>query len=101
MKSFKEFVKESYLLKYERDNKSDMSVLHVKNTKTGGRTEVRGKSGYETHGYDPKDRLHKLLDKIGKSANFSELMNGQPVSINPKHPKAKLAMKLLKKIDNT
>ena len=99
MKSFKTFIKESFLIKLERDKSANMDILHLKNTETNGRTEIRGKAGYETDGYDPKDKLHKLLDKIGKSANFSELMNGNTVSINPKHPKAKLALKLLGKID--
>ena len=43
-------------------------VLHITDTSTGHRTEVRGKSNYETK-YDPNDRLHKLLDRIGKAAN--------------------------------
>jgi GNAT superfamily N-acetyltransferase len=76
---------EGYKLKLERD--TDMMVLHITDTATGKRTEVRGKSGYETGGYDSTDRLHILLDKIGKSANISDLMNGDTVGINPKHTK--------------
>ena len=79
-----ENVAEGYKLQLERDK--EMLVLHIKDTDTGKRTEVRGKSGYESGGYDPKDKLHKLLDKIGKSADISQLMNGEPVGINPKHP---------------
>lgn len=79
----------NYVLRLERD--ADLLVLHITNTKTGQRTEVRGKSGYETDGYDANDPLHKLLDKIGKAANISQLMNGELVSINPKHPDGKLA----------
>ena len=75
---------EAYLLKLENDE--DQLILHIKNSKTGARTEVRGKSGYEID-YDANDKLHTMLDKIGKSANISELMNGETVSINPKHPK--------------
>ena len=63
-----------------------MMVLNITDTKTGKRTEVRGKAGYETNGYDANDKLHQLLDKISKSANISELMNGEVVGINPKHP---------------
>ena len=74
---------EGYKLQLERDK--EMLVLNITDTGTGKRTEVRGKSGYETN-YDPNDKLHMLLDKIGKSANISELMNGEVVSINPKHP---------------
>ena len=76
---------EGYKLQLERDKK--LLVLNITNTKTGKRTEVRGKPGYESGGYDPKDSLHILLDKVGKSVDISQLMNGEPVGINPKHPK--------------
>ena len=76
---------EGYKLQLERDK--ELLVLHIKDTATGKRTEVRGKPGYETD-YDPNDSLHILLDKVGKSANISELMNGEVVTINPKHPDA-------------
>ena len=82
-------VNEGYKLKLERD--ADMMVLNITDTTTGKRTEVRGKAGYETNGYDANDKLHKLLDKISKSANISELMNGEVVGINPKHPDGKSA----------
>ena len=79
-----EAVNEGYKLQLERD--ADMMVLNITDTKSGKRTEVRGKAGYETNGYDKNDKLHQLLDKISKTANISELMNGEPVGINPKHP---------------
>ena len=79
-----EGINEGYKMQIERG--TDMMVLHITDTKTGKRTEVRGKAGYETNGYDPDDKLHQLLDKISKSANISELMNGEVVGINPKHP---------------
>ena len=75
---------EGYKLQLERD--TDMMILNIVDTSTGRRTEVRGKPGYETGNYDPNDKLHMLLDKIGKSADISQLMNGEPVGINPKHP---------------
>jgi hypothetical protein len=75
---------EGYKLQLERD--TDMMVLNIVDTATGKRTEVRGKPGYETGNYDPNDKLHMLLDKIGKAADISQLMNGEPVGINPKHP---------------
>jgi len=83
--SNKTFTVEGYKLQLERD--ADMMVLHITDTATGKRTEVRGKPGYETGGYDPKDSLHILLDKVGKSVDISQLINGEPVGINPKHPK--------------
>jgi len=76
---------EGYKLQLERDK--ELLVLNITDTKTGKRTEVRGKPGYETGGYDPTDSLHILLDKVGKSVDISQLMNGEPVGINPKHPK--------------
>jgi GNAT superfamily N-acetyltransferase len=79
-----ESINEGYKLQLERD--TDMMVLNITDTKTGKRTEVRGKSGYETNNYDANDKLHQLLDKISKSADISQLMNGEPVGINPKHP---------------
>jgi len=82
---------EGYKLKLERA--TDMMVLHITDTATGKRTEVRGKTGYERDGYDPNDKLHRLLDKIGKSANISDLMNGEVVGINPKHPNGTSAKK--------
>ena len=74
---------ESVAIKFERTD--DYDVLHIKE-KGKNRVEVRGKSGYESGNYDPKDKLHKLLDSLGKAANISELMNGETVVINPKHP---------------
>ena len=81
-------VDEGYKLQLERD--AEMLVLHIVDTNTSKRTEVRGKPGYETN-YDPNDNLHILLDKIGKASNISDLMNGETVTINPKHPDAERA----------
>jgi hypothetical protein len=82
----KESIEEGYKLQLERD--PNMYVLHIMDTKTGKRTEVRGKKGYESGNYDPDDKLHQLLDTVGKSANIAELINGEVVTINPKHPNA-------------
>jgi hypothetical protein len=75
---------EGYKIQLERD--PNMYVLHILDTKTGKRTEVRGKSGYESGNYDPNDPLHQLLDKIGKASNISELINGEVTGINVRHP---------------
>ena len=85
----KESIEEGYKLQLERD--PNMYVLHIVDTNTGKRTEVRGKSGYESGNYDANDKLHQLLDRVGKSANISELINGEIVTINPKHPDAEKA----------
>jgi hypothetical protein len=80
---------EGYKLQLERDKQ--LLVLNIKNTKTGQRTEVRGKPGYESGNYDPNDDLHRLLDALGKSVDISQLMNGEPVGIRPDHPDGKKA----------
>jgi hypothetical protein len=87
---------ESYKLQLERDD--DLLVLHIKDTKTGKRTEVRGKPNYEGDGYDSDDKLHQLLDKIGKAANMSDLMNGEVVTINPRHPDGPEAKERVQKV---
>ena len=84
-----ESVNEGYKLQLERD--ADMMVLNITDTATGKRTEVRGKSGYESGNYDANDKLHQLLDRIGKASNISDLINGEVVGINPKHPDGKSA----------
>ena len=84
-----ENINEGYKLQLERD--VDMYILHITDSETGKRTEVRGKSGYESGNYDANDKLHQLLDKIGKASNISDLINGEVVGINPKHPDGKNA----------
>jgi len=91
LKESSEVVLEGYKLQLERDD--GMYVLHITDSETGKRTEVRGKSGYESGNYDPEDPLHQLLDKIGKASNISELINGEVVGINPKHPDGASAKK--------
>lgn len=93
--SNKEFAVEGYQLKLEDDE--DQLILHIKDTSTGERSEVRGKSNYEID-YDANDPLHKLLDQIGKSANISELMNGKTVNINPTHPSGPQSINTVKDI---
>jgi hypothetical protein len=75
---------EGIKLRLERDK--HMDILHIQDTKEKHRVEVRGKKGYETNGYDPMDKLHQVLDRVGKAANISDLMNGEVVHINPGHP---------------
>ena len=80
---FTDDINEGYVLRLENDE--DLLVLHIRNTNTGERAEVRGNPNYEID-YDENDELHQLLDVIGKASNISELMNGEIVSVNPKHP---------------
>lgn len=98
MKINEVILKEGYQLRLERDKNANMLVLHIKDTRTGRRSEVRGKLGYETGGYDPNDSLHILLDKVGRSASVSDMMNGDVVHINPKHPQGPGAEKAANKI---
>ena len=89
---------EGYKLQLERDSK--MLVLNIIDTKTGKRTEVRGKPGYESGNYDANDKLHQLLDTLGKSVDISQLMNGEPVGIRPDHPDGAKAKKATDKAYN-
>jgi len=82
---------EGIILRLERDK--HMDVLHVMDTKEKHRVEVRGKKGYESGNYDPQDKLHQVLDSVGKAANISELINGETVSINPNHPQGTRAIR--------
>ena len=90
---------EGYKLRLERDQ--DIDVLHIVDTKTKKRIEVRGKKGYESGGYDAQDKLHQVLDRVGKAANIAELINGEVVSINPKHPQGADAEKTAKDVLQT
>ena len=60
-----------------------MYVLHITDSETGKRTEVRGKSGYESGNYDTNDKLTQFHQTIGKASNISDLINGEVVGINP------------------
>jgi len=90
---------EGIKLRLERDK--HMDVLHIQDTKGKHRVEVRGKKDYESGGYDPKDKLHQVLDRVGKAANISELMNGEVVSINPNHPQGTRAIRTAKDVLQT
>ena len=90
---------EGIKLKLERDKHID--VLHITDTNNKHRIEVRGKKGYESGGYDRQDKLHQVLDRVGKAANISELMNGEVVSINPNHPQGSRAIRTAKDVLQT
>lgn len=89
---------EGIKLRLERDR--DIDVLHIMDTKDKQRIEVRGKKGYETD-YDANDKLHQVLDRVGKAANISELMNGEVVSINPNHPQGTRAIRTARDVLQT
>jgi len=90
---------EGIKLKLERDKHLD--VLHITDTNNKHRIEVRGKKGYESGGYDKQDKLHQVLDRVGKAANISDLMNGEVVGINPDHPQGVRAIRTAKDVLQT
>jgi hypothetical protein len=90
---------EGIKLKLERDKHID--VLHIMDTEDKQRIEVRGKKGYESGNYDANDKLHQVLDRVGKAANISELMNGEVVSINPNHPQGTRAIRTARDVLQT
>jgi hypothetical protein len=95
MYSFKQYISEGLKIKLIRGKTQD--VLKMQDTKEKSWVEVRGKSNFETK-FDPKDPLHKAIAALRKSVNVSELVNGEPVGINPNHPHGKKALAAMKKL---
>ena len=95
MLNFRGFISEGVKLKLIRNKNMDVMKMWNKGDKKW--VELRGKSGFETK-YDPKDPLHKAIAALGKSANISDFMNGDEVSINPNHPDGKRALATIKKL---
>ncbi len=95
MLNFRGFISEGVKLKLIRNK--NMDVMKMWNKGDSKWVELRGKSGFETK-YDPKDPLHKAITALGKSANISDFMNGNEVSINPNHPDGKRALTIIKKL---
>ena len=95
MLSFAKYITEGVKLKYIRDK--NMGVLKMWDTKEKSWVELRGKPNFETK-FDPKDPLHKAITALGKSANISDFVNGEEVSINTNHPDAKKALSTIKKL---
>src|SRR6056300_971909 len=93
MKGFSLFLSEGIKLKLVRGKKQD--TLRMWDTKEKSWVELRGKPNFEVK-FDPKDPLHKAIASLGKSANISDFVNGDEVSINPNHPDAKKALKTIK-----
>lgn len=95
MKTFKHFISEGIKLKLIRGKGLD--TLKMWNKGDSKWVELRGKPGFETR-YDPRDPLHKAITALGKSANISDFMNGNEVSINPNHPDGKRALATIKRL---
>lgn len=95
MKTFKHFISEGIKLKLIRGKGLD--TLKMWNKGDLKWVELRGKPGFETR-YDPRDPLHKAITALGKSANISDFMNGNEVSINPNHPDGKRALATIKRL---
>jgi len=91
----KQYIAEGVKLKLIRGKDQDVLKMWEKGNKTW--VELRGKTGFETR-YDSKDPLHKAITALGKSANISDFMNGDEVSINPNHPDGKKALTTIKKL---
>jgi hypothetical protein len=93
MLGFTQYLSEGIKLKLIRGKGQD--VLKMWDTKEKSWVELRGKPDFERR-YDQKDPLHKAITALGKSANISDFVNGDEVSINPNHPDGKTALKIIK-----
>lgn len=93
MLSFKKYLDEGVKLKLIRGKSQD--VLKMWDTKEKSWVELRGKPNFEVK-FDKNDPLHKAIEALGKSANISDFVNGDEVSINPNHPDGKKALKVIR-----
>lgn len=92
---FKSYISEGVKLQLVRGK--NMDVLKMQEKGDPKWVELRGKSNFESE-YDPKDPLHKAITTLGKSANISDFVNGEIVTINPNHPDAKKALATVKRL---
>lgn len=92
MKSFSTFISEAVRLQLIRNKNQD--TLKMWNKGDVKWVELRGKPNFEIK-LDKKDKLHKVITSLGKSANISDFVNGEIVTINPNHPDGKKAMKVI------
>ena len=95
MLRFTQYLAEGVKLKLIRGR--NMDVLKMWNKGDSKWVELRGKPDFERK-YDGKDPLHKAIAALGKSANISDFVNGDEVSINPNHPDGKKALKTIKRL---
>lgn len=92
---FSQYISEGVKLQLIRDKNQD--VLKLWNKGDTKWVEVRGKPNFEIK-FDKKDELHKVISALGKSANISDFVNGDVVSINPRHPDGKKALAVINKL---
>lgn len=89
---FSQYISEGVKLQLIRSK--DQDTLKLWNKGDTKWVEVRGKPNFEVK-FDKKDQLHKVISALGKSANISDFVNGDVVSINPNHPDGKKALKVI------
>lgn len=92
---FKSYISEGINVQLIRGK--DQDTLKMWSTKEKSWVELRGKPNFEVE-YDPKDPLHRAILDLGKSANISDFVNGEVISINPNHPDAKKALSKIKRL---
>jgi len=92
---FSQYISEGVKLQLIRGKGQDVLKMWEKGDSKW--VELRGKPNFEVK-YDPKDPLHKAILDLGKSASVSDFVNGEVVSINPRHPDSKRALKTINKL---
>ena len=73
-------------------------VLKVRGAKEKGHVEVRGKKGYEGEGYNKKDKLHALLDKLDAGTVSKLFGTDGEVYLNHRNIRTKPSIQQAKKI---
>lgn len=92
---FSQYISEGVKLQLIRGKGQDTLKLQNKGEKSW--VELRGKPSFETK-FDKNDPLHKAILALGKSANISDFVNGEIVTINPRHPDSKKALDTINKL---
>ena len=90
LKNISESKEPAYQMQLVRDGDED--ALIVTSNKSSKWVEVRGKSNYETDGYDPQDPLHQILDKLDP-ATVAALMAGDTKFLNPNNSRTTPSIK--------
>lgn len=71
----------TYVLRLDRD------TLYVRKVGERSHVQVRGAPHYATHGYDPGDPLHQLLDRLDPPS-VAVLMTGVEYTLNLRNPRS-------------
>ena len=93
-----EFTVEAYMMDLTQDE--DMLVLRASKDTDSKKpcVEVRGKKNYEIDGYDPKDKLHPILDKLDPTRSCKIVWRRRSIFKIQRIPRTAPAIAMAKKL---